>query len=86
MPLSWPCKPWLTNWKLSEMPQTIPHPPDLSPLRCPKCRNWRPYRRGQAFDHEKLCPDCDVVWCPEDVMTARNELADSLQNQDGGGI
>lgn len=58
----------------------------LSAYCCPKCRGRGRWRTAVHFDHEKICCDLRVVWCPEDIEAYRERLARELAGSGGDGI
>ena len=53
---------------------------------CPKCRGRGRWRTGVHYDHEKICCDLRVVWCPDAIASYRARLAAALASIGGDGI
>lgn len=55
------------------IPQEFKDNPDLSAYSCPRCLKPAYYRKGQAFEHEKICGYCNIDWDPNDVIEFRRQ-------------
>ena len=65
----------------------------LSAVACPECEGIGRWRRGQEFEHEKICMKVEshvsgrnVVWCPGDILRYRDLLGQEMIGLQGSGI
>lgn len=75
-------------FSLWDVPQAHRDDAKLSVQNCPLCGRMGQWRRGQEFDHEKICMRHSPAptWCPGAIKDYREMVSQKLIGVDGSGI